>query len=100
MTDLATLTLAWVNSPAYVDLTSRKTAILAIVCDEPGVHTVRGLAQRLNVSKPVITRALNSFGSRGLIQRVKDVDDRRNIFAEATDKGRAVRDAMRELAHG
>ncbi|QTH19745.1 MarR family transcriptional regulator [Rhizorhabdus wittichii] len=99
MGDLAALSLAWLASPAYVDLTTRQAAILAIVCDEPGVHTVRGLAKRLGVSKPVITRALNSFGSMGLVQRVKDVDDRRSIFAEATDAGRSVRAAMRGLTH-
>ncbi len=98
--DLAALSLAWVRSPAYVDLTARQTAILAIVCDEPGTHTVRGLALRLGVSKPVVTRALNSFGRLGLVKRVGDPDDRRVIFAVPTDAGRAARQAMRELAHG
>ncbi|QTH19621.1 winged helix-turn-helix transcriptional regulator [Rhizorhabdus wittichii] len=100
MADLATLSLAWLESPAYVELTTRQTAILAIVCDWPGDHTVRSLAQRLGVSKPVVTRALNSFGRLGLVKRVGDPDDRRVIFAVPTDAGRAARQAMRELAHG
>lgn len=100
MADLATLSLAWLASPAYVELTTRQTAILAIVCDEPAPHTVRALAKRLDLSKPVVTRALNSFGAMGLIQRVKDVDDARSIFAEATDAGRALREAMRGLIGG
>ena len=42
------------------DLTNRQMALLMLVYLTPGPHTVRGLAQMLGVSKPVITRALNT----------------------------------------
>lgn len=100
MTDLGSLSIAWLKSPAFVELTTRQTAILAIVCDEPGNHTVRDLARRIGASKPVVTRALNSFGQMGLIKRVGDPNDHRVIFAVPSDAGRALRAAMRELADG
>jgi len=47
------------------DLTNRQMALLMLVYLTPGPHTVRGLAQTLSVSKPVVTRALNTLGGLG-----------------------------------
>ena len=41
---------------------------------------MRGLANILGVSKPVITRALNTLGTLGYLRRVRDEADRRNVF--------------------
>ena len=51
------------------DLSVRQTAILLTVYLEPPPHTVRDLAQRLDVTKPVITRALDSMGEKKLVTR-------------------------------
>jgi DNA-binding MarR family transcriptional regulator len=72
------------NSP---DLTNRQMALLLLVYLTQGPHTVRGLAARLEVSKPVITRALNTLGALGYIRRQKDESDLRNIFVERTAAG-------------
>ena len=69
------------------DLTNRQMAILLMVYQEPGPHTVRGLAQKLGVSKPVVTRALNTLGGYGYLRRERDQDDRRNIFIVQTEDG-------------
>jgi DNA-binding MarR family transcriptional regulator len=53
----------------------------------PGPHTVRGLANILGVSKPVITRALNTLGTLGYLRRVRDEADRRNVFVAKTSVG-------------
>ena len=59
---------AWMRALiAYVrsgepDLTNRQMALLMLVYLTPGPHTVRGLAQKLGVTKPVITRALDAMG--------------------------------------
>ena len=45
------------------DLTNRQMALLMLVYLTPGPHTVRGLAKMLGVSKPVVTRALNTLGA-------------------------------------
>ena len=69
------------------DLTNRQMALMLLVYLTPGPHTVRGLAQRLGVSKPVITRALNTLGSLGYLRRVRDESDRRNVFVARTGSG-------------
>jgi DNA-binding MarR family transcriptional regulator len=62
-------------------------ALMLLVYLTPGPHTVRGLANILGVSKPVITRALNTLGSLGYLRRVRDEADRRNVFVARTSVG-------------
>jgi DNA-binding MarR family transcriptional regulator len=69
------------------DLTNRQMALLLLVYLTPGPHTVRGLAHILGVSKPVITRALNTLGTLGYLRRVRDEADRRNVFVAKTGIG-------------
>jgi DNA-binding MarR family transcriptional regulator len=69
------------------DLTNRQMALLMLVYLTPGPHTVRGLAKVLGVSKPVVTRALNTLGGLGYLRRERDQDDRRNIFVVRTSEG-------------
>jgi hypothetical protein len=66
---------AWMRTlVAYVrsgqpDLTNRQMGLLLLVYLTPGPHTVRGLATLLGVSKPVVTRALNTLGALGYRRR-------------------------------
>lgn len=69
------------------DLTNRQMALMLLVYLTPGPHTVRGLANILGVSKPVITRALNTLGALGYLRRVRDETDRRNVFVARTTIG-------------
>jgi DNA-binding MarR family transcriptional regulator len=69
------------------DLTNRQMALMLLVYLTPGPHTVRGLAHILGVSKPVITRALNTLGTLGYLRRVRDEADRRNVFVAKTSIG-------------
>ena len=69
------------------DLTNRQMALLMLIYLTPGPHTVRGIASALGVSKPVVTRALNTLGSLGYLRRERDQDDRRNIFVVRTKDG-------------
>ena len=78
--------LRYVRSGAP-DLTNRQMALLLVVGLEGGLHTVRGLAARLSVSKPVVTRALNSLTALGLVQRRVDERDRRSVFVDLTLEG-------------
>ncbi len=69
------------------DMTNRQMAILLTVAMASGPHTVRGLAIRLDVSKPVVTRALNKLAALGYLLRKRDRNDGRNIFVEMTKAG-------------
>ncbi|WP_370172344.1 MarR family winged helix-turn-helix transcriptional regulator [Sphingobium abikonense] len=76
------------------DLTNRQMALMMTVYISSGPHTVRGLAETLHVSKPVITRALNKLSALGYLRRERDVADRRNIFITRTSKGAEFLDAF------
>ena len=69
------------------DLSSRQLAILLTVYLTPPPHTVRGLAASLKVSKPAITRALDTLGQLDLLKRKRDDADRRNVLVQRTVKG-------------
>jgi DNA-binding MarR family transcriptional regulator len=80
------VTLSEVRNDAP-DLTMRQAAILLTVYLDPPPHTVRGLAARLDVTKPVITRALDSMGSLKLVSRHRDELDKRNVLVRRTVEG-------------
>jgi DNA-binding MarR family transcriptional regulator len=84
----------------HPDLTNRQMAIMLLVCLDKGPHTVRGMARRLDVSKPVVTRALNRLGALGYLRRKRDENDRRNIFVVPTDEGADFLDAFGRLIAG
>lgn len=78
------------------DLTNRQMALLMLVYLTPGPHTVRALARTLGVSKPVVTRALNTLGSLGYLRRERDQDDRRNVFVVRTNDGAEFLDGFKQ----
>jgi DNA-binding MarR family transcriptional regulator len=78
--------LSEVESGAH-DLSTRQFAILLTIYLDPPPHTVRGLAARLGVTKPVITRALDTMGEWGLVSRQRDELDRRNVLIRRTVEG-------------
>ena len=84
------ITLAMVRETkpdGLADFTHRQLAILLTVYLERPPHTVRGLAQKLGVTKPVITRALDAMGKQAIIARRRDEADKRNVIIQRTVKG-------------
>jgi DNA-binding MarR family transcriptional regulator len=69
------------------DLSARQLAVLLTVYLEPPPHTVRGLAKKLGVTKPAITRALDTMGRLKLLTRRRDEADRRNVLVHRTVDG-------------
>lgn len=69
------------------DLTMRQMTVLLTVYMTKDPHTVRGLAEKMNVTKPVITRALDTLGQLGYLKRKRDEKDRRNVLIQRTVKG-------------
>ena len=77
------------------DLSARQQAILMNVSLTRGPHTVRGLAGNLNIAKPAVSRALDTLTRHGLVRRVRDETDLRNVFIERTQPGLVY---LRQLA--
>lgn len=79
------------------DLTARQTAILLAVYLQPPPHTVRGLAKKLGVTKPAITRALDTMGRMKLLDRKRDEADRRNVIVLRTVDGALYLEKLADL---
>lgn len=79
------------------DLSARQMAILLTIYLELPPHTVRGLAQQLGVTKPVITRALDTMGKLGLVTRKRDEFDRRNVVIQRTVAGALAVERLADL---
>jgi DNA-binding MarR family transcriptional regulator len=79
------------------DLSARQTVVLLTVYLEPPPHTVRGLATRLGVTKPAITRALDSMGKHGLLARRRDETDKRNVVIQRTLRGALAVERLGDL---
>lgn len=79
------------------DLTLRQMAILLHIYLVPPPHTVRGLAATLGVTKPVITRALDTMGAMKLVDRVRDDVDRRNVIIKRTLGGALYLEKLGDL---
>jgi DNA-binding MarR family transcriptional regulator len=79
------------------DLSVRQLTILLSIYLEPPPHTVRALAAQLDVSKPVITRALDAMGKLGLVTRRRDEEDRRNVLIQRTVGGSLYLERLADL---
>jgi DNA-binding MarR family transcriptional regulator len=79
-----------------VDLSARQLGVFLTCYLTEGGHTVRGLAQDLNVSKPAITRALDRLTELDFVRRKVDPADRRSVLVQRTVKGAAF---LRETRH-
>jgi DNA-binding MarR family transcriptional regulator len=79
------------------DLSVRQMSILLTIYLEAPPHTVRDLAQKLHVSKPVITRALDSMGKLGVVSRRRDEEDKRNVLVQRTVKGALFLERLSDL---
>lgn len=79
-----------------VDLSARQLGVFLTCYLTDGAHTVRGLAQELNVSKPAITRALDRLSELDYVRRKVDPSDRRSVLVQRTVKGAAF---LRETRH-
>lgn len=69
------------------DLSARQMAIMLIVYLQDPPHTVRGLAAQLKISKPAVTRALDTLGKMDLLKRKPDELDKRSVNVVRTVKG-------------
>ena len=76
------------------DLSARQFGVLLTCYLVDEAQTVRGLAAKLNVSKPAITRALDRLSEFDLVRRKIDPQDRRSVLVQRTVAGNGF---MRDL---
>ena len=66
---------------------------LRALWDEDGL-TQRELSQRVGMMEPTTVTALNGLERRGLVERVRNIHDRRKVNIYLTPKGRNLRDVL------
>lgn len=93
MPDLIESAIAFVRSPFYLDVTPRQLAVLGIALEEGQPLKVREMAATLNLTKPVVTRALDTLESHGLVERRRG-KDKRDRLIHPTPAGRAFRSQL------
>ena len=81
------------------DLSARQIEVFLICHLEDEAQTVRGLAEKLNVSRTAICRAINRLSEFDLVRRKTDPLDRRSVLVQRTTMGAGfLRDLQRILA--
>jgi DNA-binding MarR family transcriptional regulator len=80
------------------DHTSRPLALL--LCLKDGPATVRGLAEHMGVTKPVVTRAVDRGAEDLYVERRPDPADRRSVLVALTASGRRFVDGIAKPANG
>jgi DNA-binding MarR family transcriptional regulator len=82
------------------DLSARQLGVFLTCYLESEAQTVRGLAARLNVAKPAITRALDRLSLFDLVRRKTDPRDRRSVLVQRTASGMAFQRELRAILRG
>jgi len=84
------------------DLSARQLGVFLTCYLETEAQTVRGLAAKLDVSKPAITRALDRLSEFDMVRRKTDPLDRRSVLVQRTGPGmtflRELRTILRDAA--
>jgi DNA-binding MarR family transcriptional regulator len=78
--------IQYLHDKKHDHLTVRQLAMLLALRD--GASTVRGMAARLKVHRPAVTRSADKFVGHGWVERRDDPDDRRSVLMVLTTKGR------------
>lgn len=69
-------------------LTGPQALILKVL--QNGSLSAGELANRVSLSQGTVTDILNRLEQRALIKRIRDTEDRRRVFVEATDAGMSL----------
>ena len=92
-----------VGSSGVMDMiTARQLAVLLIAYTEQADYpmTVRAIADRLQISRSVICRAVTALEGRRLLNRVADPEDARSVIINQTSTGTRLLEALRMTLKG
>ncbi len=79
------------------DLSSRQLGILLRVYMQEGPHTVRSLAEGLDISKAAVCRAVDALSAAKMLKRKKYERDKRNVFIQRTIQGSVFLSDMADI---
>jgi DNA-binding MarR family transcriptional regulator len=61
--------------------------------------TVKELGKKLYLDSGTLTPLLKKLEGMGIISRLRDTKDERNVFVKLTDKGKIMKEAASEIPH-
>ena len=64
--------------------------------EEGEPYTISSMAGKLGIDPATVVRTVDSLEKRGLVKRRRDKQDRRQVFVELTDAGRAARKELHQ----
>lgn len=71
--------------------------VLNIIANSPGQHTAVMLAERINVSRPMITAHLKVLLKKGYVEKQQSAEDKRISYLYLTQKGKELVESARVL---
>lgn len=81
-------------------LTGPQLWAIKVLSDEAGNSiTVSALARRMYLNSSTVVRILDCLEAKGLVQRVRSINDRRIVYVSLTDQGNVIIDQSPEVAH-
>jgi len=81
-------------------LTGPQLWAIKVLADEPGNSImVSRLASRMFLNSSTVVRILDGLEAKGLVQRVRSINDRRIVYISLTVQGSAILNKTPDLAH-
>jgi DNA-binding MarR family transcriptional regulator len=84
---------------APLELSAAQFSVIASLAGEER-KSASDLCKGISYDAGAMTRMLDRLEAKGLIRRIRSPDDRRLVYLELTDEGRAAYPRMRELSCG
>ncbi len=81
-----------------LDVTSAQLIIIASLAISDGPKSASDLCKTIQYDAGAMTRMLDRLENKGMLRRVRSADDRRLVFLELTDAGKAAYPRMREIS--
>ena len=82
---------------AALDVTAAQVIILGSLASGEGVKSASDLCKGISYDAGAMTRMIDRLESKGLIRRSRSPEDRRLVYLELTDEGRATYPRMRVI---
>lgn len=75
-----------------IGLTYPQYLVMLVLWESPGTHSVKGLADRLDLDSSTLTPLLKRLADAGLVQRQRDSHDERVVRIGLTAQGAALQE--------
>ena len=83
-----------------IGLTYPQYLVMLVLWELPGTHSVKGLADRLDLDSSTLTPLLKRLADAGLVQRQRDSHDERVVRIGLTPQGAALQEQAARIQQG